>query len=47
MFKEVFKNIDYPALLDTFDELKLEGFPPWELINLTILTSQNIFLLQE
>ena len=33
MFKEIFKHIDYPILLDTFDELKFEGIPPWELIN--------------
>ena len=33
MYKEIFKDIEYPNLLDTFETLGLTEMPPWNLIN--------------
>lgn len=32
MYKELFKKINYPVLLDTIDGLELSRLPPWEFL---------------
>ena len=34
MYKDIFKNISYPVLLDSIDDLSLFELPPWEFINI-------------
>ena len=33
LYKEIFSHLNYPKLLDTLDDLKIETIPPWDLIN--------------
>jgi hypothetical protein len=32
LYKEIFTHLNYPRLLDTLDDLKIEAIPPWDLI---------------
>jgi hypothetical protein len=31
-YREIFQSINYPDLLNTIDDLKLPGIPPWDFI---------------
>ncbi len=43
MYKTIFKKVKYPNLLNTIDDLKLSGLPPWEFIIEDYLFWKNQF----
>jgi hypothetical protein len=43
MYNELFKNVKYPALLDTIDDLKIYSIPPWDFITDNYLSWKQDF----
>lgn len=43
MYKLIFKDIFYPDLLNTIDDLKLSKIPPWEFLNDDYETWKSFF----